>query len=45
LPADETWKVLQGVMQGLREMHQKAYIHRDVKLQNVLKVSGKFCSR
>jgi serine/threonine protein kinase len=45
LPADEAWQVVHGVVQGLREMHRLSYIHRDVKLQNVLKVSGKFGSR
>jgi serine/threonine protein kinase len=45
LPADEAWKLVYGVTEGLHGMHSQSYIHRDVKLQNVLKVSGRFGSR
>jgi serine/threonine protein kinase len=45
LPADEAWQVVNGVVHGLCEMHRLSYIHRDVKLQNVLTVSGEFGSR
>jgi serine/threonine protein kinase len=45
LPADEAWQVVHGVVQGLREVQRLSYIHRDVKLQNVLKLSGRFGSR
>jgi serine/threonine protein kinase len=45
LPADEARRAMQGVAYALHAMHKASYIHRDVKLHNVLKITGELGSR